>query len=185
MKIRKNTDQTLIVGDRPWLIGVMLILFSLIFTGTGLAIVSQGDWMGLIFVAVGLIMAPAFFAIFVRRVQVVFYRPEGWVEIRRKSVFGQRKSRYRIENVNAAKVESTTGKNGTLYRVALNMTVAGVTGTKPLTKAYSNMGHPFEVAEAINRWIGVDQAAGDTAQSDQPHAPARPIRAAAPPVQPQ
>jgi hypothetical protein len=173
------------VGDRPWLIGVILIVFALIFTGVGLAILSQGEWMGLAFLAAGLIMAPAFFAIFVRRVQVVFYRPEGWVEIRRKSVFGQRKNRYRIEDVNAAKVESTTGKNGTLYRVALDMTVAGVSGTKPLTEAYSNIGRPFEVAEAINRWIGVDQAAGEAAQSDRPRAPARPIPAATPPVQPQ
>ena len=159
MKIRKRTEHTLIVEDRPWLIGAMMIVFVLAFGGAGLFLVTSGEWFGLIFMFFGFVFAPLLFSFFVRRVQAVFYRPENWLELRRKTLFGQSRARFDLRDVRRATVETTTGsKGGTLYRVALEMESGGIAGRKPLTTAYSNVGDHRGVAAAINEWLGVSSS---------------------------
>ncbi|MDQ2090690.1 hypothetical protein [Marimonas arenosa] len=157
MKVKKNTDHTLIAEDNPWLFGFMIIGFILVFSGVGVFLIADGEWMGLGFLAGGLLLAPIFFVIFVRRVQLVFYRPEGWAEIRRKNVFRQTATRYDLSEIRRAVVQTTSGDSGTLYRVALVVEKGGVEGDIPLTQAYSNVGDHRGVAQAINAWLGVSE----------------------------
>jgi len=155
MKIRKNTDHTLIVEDAPWLFSILIVFFILTFSGIGIAILMSGELAGLAFLSFGALMAPFALYLIARRVQVVFYRPEGWVEIRRANLLKTSKTRYEIGEIKRAIVESTSGENGTLYRVTLIIEKGGIQGEKPLTTAYSNVGKHAESAQAINQWLGV------------------------------
>lgn len=156
MKVHRNTPDLLIVEDRPWLFGLMLAGFILVFCGIGLSLLFSGDWMGLIFFFAGGGLGLAAFWAFVRRVQVVFHRPGGWIEIRRANMFRRMTTRYDLAGVHRALVESTRSDGGTLYRVALVIKTGGISGTKPLTLAYSNTGDPQGVAGAINAWLGAE-----------------------------
>ncbi|MEZ5716481.1 MAG: hypothetical protein R3D85_15835 [Paracoccaceae bacterium] len=131
MKLRKTTDHTLIAGETPWFIGIMLSLMILVFSGAGIFLLAEGEWMGLAFLGAGVLFLPIFFVIFIRRVQLVLYRPEGWAEIRRKSVFRQSATRYDLSEIKRAVVQSTSGENGRLYRVALIVARGGVEGDIP------------------------------------------------------
>lgn len=155
MRIKKNTGHTLIVEDAPWVFGLMLILMLLVFAGIGVGLIASGEWAGAIFLLVGVIVIPGVAFLLIRRVQVVFYRPEGWVEIRRKTLLGQRQAiRHQIAEVSRAIVQtSRSSKGSTTRRVALVIDEGQSAGTHPLTLAYSNVGKPFEAADAINDWL--------------------------------
>jgi hypothetical protein len=157
MKIRRNSPDLLIVEDRPWLLGLMIILFILIFCGAGLTMLLSGEWLGLLFFLAGGGLGFGAFWAFVRRVQVVFYRPEGWVEIRRANIMRRLATRFDLAGVHRALVETSTSDGKNLHRVALFVEKGGVTGTKPLTLAYSNVGDHHGVASAINAWLGVSE----------------------------
>lgn len=157
MKVRRNTPDLLIVEDRPWLFALMITGFTLLFCGIGLVLMMDGEWTGLVFFCAGGGLGLGAFWAFVRRVQVVFHRPEGWIEIRRANIFRKLRSRYDLSGVHRAFLESTQGDNGTLYRVVLLIESGGVQGTKPLTLAYSNVGDHRGVAAAINAWLGVSE----------------------------
>ena len=154
MKLKKNTEHTLIAEDAPWVFGILLIAFALIFSAIGIGLMASGEWMGILFALFGVIFAPLMFFLIVRRVQLVLYRPENWAEIRRKNLLRQSVSRYGLSEIRRAIVQSTQGENGTLYRVALIVARGGVEGDVPLTTAYSNVGKHHQVAEAINAWLG-------------------------------
>ncbi|KAA0917660.1 hypothetical protein FLO80_06405 [Aquicoccus porphyridii] len=153
MKIKTDTPDLLIVDDTPWLTGVMLIVFILVFVGVGLGLILEGIWHGLIFLVVGGGMGAVAFVLFVRRVQVVFYRPEGWVEIRRANALRHSRVRHTIDEISRAVVEQSAGKNGTLYRVVLEIDHGQSAGRHPLSLAYSNIGDHRGVAHAINDWL--------------------------------
>ena len=153
MKIRRNTPDLLIVEDTPWLFGLMIIGFILVFCGVGLSLVLSGEWMGFMFFFLGGGLGLAAFWAFVRRVQVVFHRPGAWVEIRRANVFRKMATRYDLAGVHRALVETTHSDGSTLHRIALEVEKGGVSGRKPLTLAYSNIGDPHGVAKTINSWL--------------------------------
>lgn len=155
MKIRKNTDHTLIVEDTPWLIGAFFILFVLIFSGVGLFMLLDGVWQGLIFLAIGAGMGPVMAYFIVRRVQVVFHRPEGWVEIRRANLLRRERVRHAIAEVSHAIVQRSQSEGKALRRVALVFEHGQSAGIHPLTLVYSSLGRPDEIARTINRWLAV------------------------------
>lgn len=154
MKIKTDTSEMLILDETPWLIGAMLIVFVLIFVGVGLGLILDGIWQGLIFLLGGGGMGAVAFFLFVRRVQVVFYRPEGWVEIRRANVLRHSRVRHTIGEISRAIVEQSAGKNGPLYRVVLEIDHGQSAGRHPLSLAYSSVGDHHAVADAVNDWLG-------------------------------
>lgn len=156
MKVRRNTPDLLIVEDTPWLFGLMITGFILVFCTVGIVMMLDGQWMGLVFFFLGGGLGLVGFWAFVRRVQMVFHRPEGWIEIRRANVFRKLTTRYDLSGVHRAFVESTTGDNSTLYRVTLTIENGGIRGTKPLTMAYSNVGDHRGVARTINAWLDAE-----------------------------
>lgn len=156
MKVTTNTPDLLVIDDRPLFIAIMLILFILVFVGIGLFLVSEGVWAGAIFGLVGGGLGFTGYALFVRRVQVVFHRPEGWVEIRRKSVFASQKVRHALSEISRAEIEASRSSEGTAtYRVALVIETGQTAGHHPVTEAYSNGAGHDRCAVAINAWLGV------------------------------
>lgn len=154
MKITRDTKDILIVEDRPWLFGLMIIVFILVFVGVGLAMVSAGELWGLLFALAGGGLGGLGFVMFVRRVQVVFHGPEGWVEIRRKSVFATSRLRHLLSEIGHATIEeSHGGDSGPTYRVTLVIPKGQSKGRHPLTLTYSNVGDHHGVAARINGWL--------------------------------
>jgi hypothetical protein len=154
MKVTTNTPDLLIVDDRPLFIGIMLILFILLFVGVGLGLVFAGEPLGLVFALMGGGLGAGAFIVFVRRVQVVFHRPEGYVEIRRKNAFRARKVRHALAEIDRAEVESSrTSEGATTYRTVLVIEAGQSVGRHPLTFAYSSGSGHRRVAEAINAWL--------------------------------
>ncbi|WP_372610587.1 hypothetical protein [Aquicoccus sp.] len=153
MKIKTDTADLLIIDETPWLLGAILIVFILIFVGVGLGLVLDGVWQGLIFLVVGGGMGAAAFFLFVRRVQLVFYRPEGWVEIRRANILRHSRVRHTIDEISRAVVEESAGKSGPLYRVALEIDQGQSAGRHPLSLAFSSIGDHHAIADAINDWL--------------------------------
>ncbi|WP_138421652.1 hypothetical protein [Maritimibacter alexandrii] len=155
MKVITHTPDLLIVEDRPVFIAIMLIVFTLVFLGAGLGILAAGEWWGLIFAGLGGGMGLLFFAIFVRRVQVVFHRPDRYVEFRRKNVFRALKVRHDLRDVSRAIVErNRSSEGGTTYRVTLVFDTGESAGLHPITFAYSSGSGHANAARAINEWLG-------------------------------
>ncbi|MEC7764461.1 MAG: hypothetical protein VX874_21335 [Pseudomonadota bacterium] len=158
MKVITNTPDLLIVEDRPVLIAIMLILFTLTFMVAGVMMVAQGIWWGLFFAGFGGGMGLLFFTVFVRRVQVVFHRPERYVEIRRKNVFRSGKVRYDLREISRAIVESSrSSEGGSTYRVTLVIDEGESAGLHPVTLAYSSGPAHAQTAQKINDWLEAAQ----------------------------
>lgn len=162
MKVTTDTPDLLIVDDKPIILGIALIIFILVFAGAGLAVLLSGEWFGLIFLVVGCGLGFAAFAVFVRRVQVVFHRPEGYVEFRRRNVFGGKSERLALADVARADIEeSRSSDNGATWRVVLVVTEGRITRREPVTMAFSNGRGHHRVAAAINHWLDA-AATGDS-----------------------
>ena len=154
MKITTDTPEMLIVDDRPVILGIALSLFILVFVGIGTMLTLNGEPMGLLFAGIGGGLGLLAWWAFVRRVQVVFHRPGKYLEFRRKNMFGGARLRLPLDDVERAVVEESMSDGTSTYRVALE-THGESAGRHPLTLAYSNIGHPHEVAAQINAWLGV------------------------------
>lgn len=155
MNVTRNTPDQLIVADTPWLIGIMLIIFVLLFVGPGLLIASDGIWQGWIFVIAGGGMGVIALGVFVRRMQLILDRPSGTITIRRRSIFGFSEITHELSDLSEVKIETTTGSKGrTLYRPTLVLTQGMSAGDHPIVQAYTNSGSSQRVADAVNGWLG-------------------------------
>lgn len=171
MKVTRNTPDQLILANTPWLIGILLIFFVLIFVAPGLLVVSDGVWQGWIFVVAGGGMGIIAFAVFVRRVQVIFDRPSGTLTIRRRSVFGFSEITHILSNLAGAKLETTTGSKGrTLYRPTLVLNKGMSAGDHPMVQSYTNSGSSRRTVDTVNNWLASAQPDNDHLDSGTPSA---------------
>jgi len=155
MKVTRNTPDQLIVADTPWLIAIMLVFFILIFSGVGLFLIAEGVWAGLMFVIVGAGMGVPAFAIFVRRVQLIFDRPAQAITQRTRSMFAYQEVQHELANLSHAILETTIGSKGTvLYRPTLVLDAGMSAGNMPIVEVYTNTSAPKRMVDAINTWLG-------------------------------
>jgi len=154
MKITRDTPDQLIIENRPWLIGGFLIVFTLIFVAVGLAAITYGEGvMGYAFVFFGGGAGMLAFAVFVRRVQVIFDRAAGSIRFRRKSVFGSSDVTHDLKHLDRAVVESSySGDSGATHRCVIILSGGMSAGVHPLTMAYSSGPGAQRAADAINAW---------------------------------
>jgi hypothetical protein len=164
MRITRDTPEQLIIANTPWLIGIMLILFILVFIGAGLLVASgeQGDlWFGVLFGSLGGGIGIVAFCAFVRRVQIIFDRVAGKIFIRRQSVFGYSSEDHPLDQLSHVEIEQTTtlrdGRSSTLYRPTLVLTAGpAAPGSKtriPIVAAYTNGAGSDRIARAVNNWL--------------------------------
>lgn len=154
MKILTDTPDLLVVEDRPVLLALALIAFILMFVGAGLVMILAGEWWGILFALGGGGMGFVAFWAFVRRVQVVFHRPDGYVELRRRNLFGGSRVQHELAEIDRAVIEeSQSSDSGTTYRVALVVEHGQSAGRHPITLAYSSGRGHHRAAEAINSWL--------------------------------
>ncbi|PCH75254.1 MAG: hypothetical protein COC12_01470 [Rhodobacteraceae bacterium] len=154
MKVTRDTPDQLIIANSPWLIGLMLIIFILIFVGAGLLVMTEEFWIGLLFAGFGGGIGLGAFVAFVSRVQLILDRPTNSVTLRARSLFGFSEVRHALSDLTRAELDSTTeSKGGTLYRPALVLTGGMSAGTHPILNAYTNGTSPQRMVAAINTWL--------------------------------
>ena len=164
MKVSRNTPHQLIVEDVPWLLGIMLAGFILLFVGVGIGLVLSGEIFGLLFAIGGGGVGGLCFALMVRRVQVILDRPTGTLVIRRRSVLGYSEVRHDLADLSGAILEETrSSKGSTLRRPTLVLDRGMSQGRHPVVATYTNTGGPRKLVQAVNQWL---QAHGPRATVD-------------------
>jgi len=154
MKITYSDNNRLIVEERPWLFAIFLAVFILAFAGAGVAALFQGEVMVALLCAGGVAFIWLFVFIFVRRVQVIFDREEGLIDIRRKTLRRQIRRTLPLAVLKWAQVAESRSSDSTTYRVELVLAPGHNDGPLPLTNYYSSGERSKrEVANAINTLI--------------------------------
>ncbi|MEM6305267.1 MAG: hypothetical protein AAF744_11130 [Pseudomonadota bacterium] len=156
MKVLRDTPEQLIIENNPIWLAVFLTGFALIFLGIGLFTMSTDFWLGLAFVAGGVLAGTVFLISFVRRTQVIFDRPQNRVEMRRRSLLGYSTRSWALEHFARADVQSSRSDNSTTYRAVMVFDGGMDAGTHPITLVYSSGSGAQRACDAINRWLAQD-----------------------------
>lgn len=160
MKIALNTPDQLILDDRPWLLGGLLVLLILIFAGFGLQALFAGRGVWLLGLAGAAFWSVAL-VIFVRRTTITFDRPTGQITRHVKSLRRATTTLWPLNGVSKADIETRLSRNSRqagrtrvtpMHRPVLHWT-DGSPAT-PLMEVYVNGDGAGQTAAAINRWLG-------------------------------
>lgn len=150
MKITTHTPDLLIVEDRPWLIGLAMTGFTLFIVVAGVATWADGNPVkGVFILLLAALAGGGGFWAFVRRSQAVFHRPEGWVELRSRTVTGPSRVRHKLSEIDAALVEDYSDS----HRVVLRIPSGESEGRHPITPVYTSGSHHEAIAATINDWL--------------------------------
>ena len=152
MRIRQNTPDRLIIEDRPWLLGAVLIVFILAFVAAAFAAASEGKAVAaLAFLAIAL-GAGLVFAFFVERVWLILDRPAGTIELRRRNLRRFRSDSHALRDLEYALVQTSHDSDGDTHRLALKL--RGRMQPIAMTTYYSGgRDRPASMADAIDSWI--------------------------------
>jgi hypothetical protein len=150
MKIKENTPDRLVIEDRPILLAVLLSLFILIVAAGAVALAMDGRWAKAGLVAVFLPIVGAVLVIFVRRIILFLDRSADVALLRAVTLRGQTETRWPLDSVTGAVVQTSSDGDGPAHRPAL--TLADGT-TAPLTPVYTSGGGAARATTAINGWL--------------------------------
>jgi hypothetical protein len=157
MKIVRNTPEQLILRSVPWIIAIMLCGFLLAVIGFGLKSLFEGNMSGTFW---GLLAIPLFLSIFiiifVRRDDLLLDRSRDLLELRHSTFRGRTRIRHRLAHLQRAELESSSGENGTTYRIALVLDGGMDADTHPVTPVYVSGNAAKRGVEAINAWLAQD-----------------------------
>ncbi|MFN4204499.1 MAG: hypothetical protein ACK4GM_15745 [Tabrizicola sp.] len=156
MKILHRSETLIVLEDRPWFIGSMLILMALVFISGGLRIMAESSVPGGVLFAmfgggVPLLVA----ALMVRRVRLTLDRSTGQLTRTMRSIRGLSRQSFPLARLVRAEVGSSTDSDGTSYRTELHLT--GPTEKVPFTDYYTSGRKPEAMAQAINDWLDTTQ----------------------------
>jgi hypothetical protein len=161
MKITLDTPDQLVIDDTPWIFGLILIGAMLVTVGIGLSLISNGEVAGGLGTGIGATaFIGLFFAIFVRRNQLVADRSRDLLELRRRTVFGKNVRRYDLHDLREAVVQTSRDDNSETHRMALIISGGMDAGTHPFTAVYSSGRGARRAADTVNRWLGAAPEAG-------------------------
>lgn len=157
MKVIHQSATHLIVEDRPWLIGIFMIVMALIFLAAGMALASSGKIFGaLMMVLIGGGVPLLLGALFVQRVRLTFDRAAGTVTRTRRSVLGLTETSHPLNRVERARVGVSSDSDGTTYRMELEL--GSPDDFVPFTTYYTSGKRPERMAQAVNDWLATCQA---------------------------
>lgn len=151
MKVIHWSDRQLILEDKPWLIGVMMIVMALVFLAGGMALFRAGEifgavMMGLLGVGVPLLIA----AVMVQRVRLILDRDTGTISRTSRSVRGLSHTTYALDRLTEARVDASTDSDGTTYRLHLHL--SDPAEIVPFTSYYTSGRKPERLCAAVNEW---------------------------------
>lgn len=157
MQVTQETPARLVLEERPWLLGAVLILGIVILLALSMLLFNESAWLTLGFGLAALLLAVCF-VVFVQRAIVIFDRAAKALVIRTRSLMGATEKTLALADVLRAEVETsrtTSTSNGGSRSVSVTHRTVLVTVSGPLslTSSYSS-GSSAEInAAAINRWL--------------------------------
>lgn len=163
MKLIQNTDDILIIDDKPWVAGLAIAGFGMVFAVLGVQKLLEGSTSGAIMILVSAAFFYGFYR-FVERLQVVFNRPEGTVEFRKKSIQRYRKESYPLADIESADIDQKYARSNSQSRgsnkaptIIYQISLLRKSGGEPIL---INNGHRSgkeypRIHEAINNWLAV------------------------------
>lgn len=152
MKIIHDTDQSLMIEDQPWLIGILMIVMALVFAFGGMALLASGEvFGGAMMLLIGVGVPVLIGALMVQRVRLTFDRGTGTVTRTRRSVLGLTVSTHALDRLDQARVGVSTDSDGTTYRMELDL--RDPPEVVPFTSYYTSGRRPEEMARAVNDWL--------------------------------
>ena len=151
-----NKPDHLVVDDRPFAAGLIFGGGAVLFVCIGVTMLIDLEVSGLVMLAIGGLISLGFYFL-VEHSQMVFNRPEGWAELRKKSMHRQSSERYNLDEIEQAVVQSrgssgSSGAGRTLYRISLFGSGPVAEGI-PLTNSYSGGTSAESIALVINAWL--------------------------------
>ncbi len=157
MKVIHRSEQLLVLEDRPWFIGIFMILMALVFVAGSMALVGNGEilggfFLGLVGGGVPILIA----ALMVRRVRLTLDRQAMRLTRTSRSVAGLSQKDYALGRLVEAKVAVSYDSDGNTYRTELHL--KDPPETVPFTNYYTNGRKPEQMAEALNDWLTASQA---------------------------
>ncbi len=174
MKIKHNTPELLIVGETPWFLAIMLLLFTLTFVAIGLLTLTQ-HWAGLIFVFVGGGMGVGAMGVFVERLQLILDARAQTLTLRSRTMFRYTERVFPLADVIRAETETgrSNSRNGVNSGQTLSRPVfvirdkSGTDGTvtKPVTAVLSSGTGAATVTGAVNEWLKALRDTNDLASA--------------------
>lgn len=147
MTVLRNLPSQLILAHAPWVLGGGLIVCIVACAAAGLALIAQGEVVGLATVAVGAGVPLGIFALAVKRDQVIFDAHAGTATVQRRTLLRYRSMTYPLDIVRRAEVEDFSDTARPM------LTFHDTTPPYPLVEAYVSGNGPRQAADAINDWM--------------------------------
>ncbi|WP_415921758.1 hypothetical protein [Tateyamaria sp. SN6-1] len=161
MKIKRDTEDQLILEHTPWLISIMLVVMMVTSVGMGgmfaLMGLSEGiaifTIMGLAAPVVGIAMCTFAMRIFVKRTQVILDRGPNTLTVRTRGMQGYDEIIHDLSHLSHAILETSRSNEGQqMTRPAIVLTGGMSEGTHPLVTSFVSGFGPKKAVDAINRW---------------------------------
>lgn len=152
MKIIHRSDRQLVLEDRPWLIGLLVIGMAMAGLFGSMAMVGSGQMlagtvMGIFGVGGTLLIG----ALLVKRVRLILDRGTGRITRISRSVGGLTQEEHALARLVEARIGTRTDAKGTTRRTELLL--SGPEQTLPFTDYYTSGGKPERMAQTINDWL--------------------------------
>ena len=154
MKVLENRPGRLTMERRPWILGLALVAFTMVFVTIGIVMLASGDLSGLAFALGGGGIGFVGIWAFVRRTRIIFDTEAGTVTIRRKSLTGYSEEALRLDQVDRASVQTSRGDKTDTHRPVLVMKEGAPDPYVPIVPVYASGRGASRVAREINTWLG-------------------------------
>ena len=152
MKVIHRSDTMLVLEDRPWLIGILMIGMVLIFAFGGMALLASGETFGgLMMLLIGTGVPVLIGALMVQRVRLTLDRSARTVTRTRRSVLGLTQTTQALERLERARVAVSTDSDGSTCRMELDF--RDPSEMVPFTTYHTSGTRPEAMAQAVNDWL--------------------------------
>jgi len=147
MTVLRNLPSQLILAHAPWVLGGGLIVCIVAFAAAGLALIVEGEVVGLATVAAGAGVPLGIFALAIKRDQLILDSPANIATVQRRTLFSYSCTTYPLDMVRRAEVETFSDT------ARPTLTFHDTTAPYPLVEAFVSGNGPRQATDAINNWL--------------------------------
>ncbi|QQA43438.1 hypothetical protein [Pelagovum pacificum] len=166
MKI-ESTDRYLVIESTPWVFGLIIVglmLVMIVIGAEGLMSGNLGQGLGI--GLGGTAFLGLFFAMFIRRNQLILDRDAGELIHRRRTVLRYTEVRHALDQVDSAVVETSRNSDGAdTHRMSYVLSGGMDLGVHPFTDVYSSGRGARKAADAMNDWLSQLRPAAESRQA--------------------
>ncbi len=157
MRVSENSADRLILEERPWVFGIILIAAILGMCALALSSLMAGNIRDALGALVGIALLGLVFWGLVRRTFVIFDRASGSVTWREQSLTGLSETTHPLDSILRADTEEsqTIRKRGhkPTLRPVLCLGVGEGASSMPLHSHYTSGAGPGRTVETVNAWL--------------------------------